>query len=165
MYLLDTPVVWALRAIRQRDADPAMIRWAEAQMLSTLFVSALTLAELGAGAVQVEKADKAGAATIRRWIDGPLMSAFEGRILSLDATTAQRAAALGLAHIRDGMVAATALEHSLTIATRTPAAYRLAKVRTVDPWSYSARAEGDDGDWRQASRSGPVWLKNFFARG
>ena len=58
-----------------------------------------------------------------------------------------------------------ALEHGLTLATRTPAAYRLGKVRTVNPWTYAPHAPNEDADWRQASRPAPVWLKSLFARG
>jgi hypothetical protein len=101
----------------------------------------------------------------RQGIGGAVPAAFEGRTVSVDAVVTRRASALGYPHLRDGLFAATALEHGLTVATRSPASYRSGKVRTFNPWSYSAGADAESGDWRQASRSGPVWLKNLFVRG
>ncbi len=165
MHLLDTELVWALRKARQPGGDPAVAAWAEEQARAGLFVSALTLTELDTAATRAERADRNAAAAIRRWIDGPVMTAFDGRILPVDAAIARRAGSLAYSNLRDAMFAATALEHGLTLATRTPAAYRLGKVRTVNPWTYAPHAPNEDADWRQASRPAPVWLKSLFARG
>jgi len=166
MFLLDTAVVWELRGAKAGRGDEGLARWVAAQPPTGLFLSALTLAELAAGAVQVERADKAAAAAIRRWIDDRVLPAFDGRVLAIDAAVARRAGGLGYPAQRDALVAATALEHGLTLATRDAAAFRIGKVRVFDPWGYDPAATGDeDGDWRQASRAGPVWLKNLFVRG
>jgi hypothetical protein len=69
---------------------------------------------------------------------------------------------LGYADFRDGILAATALQHGLAIATRHTQNFRAGKVRTVNPWAYTADA--DDLDWRGASRSAPIWLKSLFVR-
>ncbi len=168
MILLDTDVLWQLRHGAGGRGDAAVAAWAARQSLGNLFVSALALAELGAGARSIERADKAGAAALRRWADGAVRRAFDGRILPVDAAVATRAATLGYANAVDGLIAATALEQGLTLATGSPAAFRAGKVRTVNPWRY-APAAGDppveDGDWRQASRGGATWLRNLFARG
>jgi len=165
MFLLDTEVIWALRNAKRESGEAPMIGWVATQPRTSLFISALTLAELGAVAMQIERTDKASASGVRQWIDSAVPAAFEGRTVSVDAVVTRRAAALGYPHLRDGLFAATALEHGLTVATRSPASYRSGKVRTFNPWSYSAGADAESGDWRQASRSGPVWLKNLFVRG
>lgn len=165
MHLLDTPVVWELRGARAGRADPGLASWAAGQARTGLFVSALTLAELATGAAQIERMDKAAAAAVRRWIDGPVTAAFDGRVLPVDAAVARRAGMLGYPDLRDGLLAATALEHGLTLATRTPAAFRTGRVRTFNPWGYTPEAAEDDTDWRQASRTGPLWLRNLFVRG
>jgi toxin FitB len=68
--------------------------------------------------------------------------------------------------MRDALLAATALEHRLTLATRDPAAFRTGRVRTIDPWSWVPGAPAEEAeDWREATRGGPLWLKNLFARG
>jgi toxin FitB len=165
MHLLDTEVVWELRGARAGRADTGLASWAGSQARTSLFVSPLTLAELAAGAAQVERSDKAGAAAIRRWIDTAVVSAFDGRVVPVDAAVARRAAGLGYPDMRDGLVAATALEHGLTLATRRPAAFRAGRVKTFNPWGYKPEPLEDDADWRQAARGGPLWLKNLFARG
>lgn len=164
MHLLDTAVVWELREVKAERGDAAVARWAASQSRTTLFVSALTLAELGRAALLVERRDKPGAAAMRRWIDGPVTAAFDGRVLPVDAAVAQRAGLLGYANVRDGLIAATALEHGLTLATRNTAAFRAGKVRSFNPWGYEAAVEEDDTDWRQAARGG-LWLKGLFVRG
>lgn len=165
MHLLDTDVVWELRGAKAGRADAGLTNWIAGQAHNSLFVSALALAELAAGALQVERTDKAAAAAIRHWIEGPVTKAFDGRVVLVDAAVARRAMALGYADLRDGLVAATALEHGLTIATRHPAAFRTGKVKTFNPWGYAPEPILDDADWRQASRSGPLWLKSLFVRG
>ncbi|WP_375390491.1 PIN domain-containing protein [uncultured Sphingomonas sp.] len=165
MHLLDTELVWELRGARSGRGDPGVASWAAGQARTGLFVSALTLAELGVAATQIERTDKVGAAAIRRWAEGQVTAAFDGRVLPVETAIARRALALGYPELRNGLIAATALEHGLTLATRNPAAFRVGKVRTFNPWGYTPDAADEDIDWRQASRGGPLWLKNLFVRG
>ncbi|WP_217429693.1 PIN domain-containing protein [Sphingomonas bacterium] len=165
VHLLDTEVVWALREASVGRCDPAVTDWATAQPRTGLFVSALTLAELAAGAAHIAPTDRVAAASVRQWLDGPVATAFDGRVLAIDSTVARRAGMLGYADLRDGLLAATALEHGLTLATRAPQAFRLGKVRAINPWAYRRDREAEGGDWRQAIHGPPVWLRNLFARG
>ncbi|MBL7373054.1 VapC toxin family PIN domain ribonuclease, partial [Escherichia coli] len=89
---------------------------------------------------------------------------FEGHVLPLDAAVARRRGQLALAETRDALFAATALEHGLTLVTRNAAAYRGARLKLFDPRGYTADAAEDEGDWRDAARTGPLWLKNLFVR-
>lgn len=165
MHLLDTAVVWELRGAKAGRGDPGVALWAAGQARTGLFLSALTLAELGAGAAEIERTDKAGAAAMRRWINEQVTVAFDGRVLPVDVAVTRRAIGLGYADLRDGLFAATALEHGLTLATRFSAVFRIGKVKTFNPWGYTPAAVEEDADWRQASRVGPLWLKNLFVRG
>ncbi|GGB28434.1 hypothetical protein GCM10011380_17550 [Sphingomonas metalli] len=165
MILLDTEVVWELRGGKAGRSDPAVVAWAQAQPRTGMFVSALSLAEFASAAGQIERSDKAAAAAIRRWADGAVIAAFDGRVLSVDGAVARRAGSLAYPAMRDGLVAATALEHGLTLATRRPADFRSGKVRLVNPWGYAPDAAEEEMDWRQLSRGGPVWLKSLFVRG
>lgn len=166
MHLLDTEVVWGLRGIAAGRGDAALAGWIAAQARTGLFVSALALAELGAAAMQLDRADKPAATAIRRWLEERVVTAFDGRLLPIDASVARRATALAYPALRDGLIAATALEHGLTLATRDTAAFRAGKVRTFNPWGYAPAAmDDDDADWRQAGRGGPLWLKSLFVRG
>lgn len=131
-------------------------------MPTTLFVSAITAMEFESGARQVERSDRVAGAAIRNWIDTRFRLAFEGRILAIDDSIVRRWSVIGCSDFRDGMLAATALQHGLVVATRHPASFKFGKVKTVNPWNYSPDA--DELDWRRASRSAPLWLKNLFVR-
>lgn len=165
MHLLDTELVWALRGAKAGTCDPAVAAWAAAQARTALFVSALTLGELVTAAVQIERVDKAAATAARGWAEEIVPRAFDGRVLAVDAAVARRAAALGYAEPRDALLAATALEHRLAIATSHPGRYRGSKVRTIDPWRYVPGVSEEALDWREAARGGPLWLRSLFARG
>ena len=161
MHLLDTDVLWALRR-EGVDSDEPLFEWVAAQMPSTLFVSVVTMMELDSGTRLIERKDKPTAAAIRNWVVGRLRPAFEGRIIGIDDAVARRFAHVGYSDFRDGMLAATALEHGLTLATRDVANFRAGRVRTVNPWAYAPDAE--ELDWRAASRTAPIWLKSLFVR-
>jgi len=161
MFLLDTEVVAALRGAKSQPADAGLPAWARSMPHEQLFLSALSLIELEAAARAPR--DKGTVARLQAWLDGQLLPAFEGRILPVDLAVARRRRSLPLADDRDALLAATALEHGLTLATRRGAAYKPARVRLIDPFAY---APEDDLDWREAARTaGPQWIKNLFVRG
>ena len=161
MYLLDTPVVLELRKAKAGRTDAGLATWAAGMSRQNLFLSALSLLELENGAARMERQDKAGAAAQRGWIADQVMPAFEGRILPVDAAVVRRRAQLALADTRDALLAATAIEHGLTLVTRQTASFKGTRLKLFNPWGYTPE---DDGDWRQAARTGPVWLKNLFVR-
>jgi hypothetical protein len=164
MYLLDTGVVFELRKAKAGGTDPGLASWAAGVARQDLFVSALTLLELDSGAARLERRDKLAGTALKAWIDTQVATAFEGRILPVDAAVVRRRAQLALADSRDALLAATALEHGLTLVTRTTAAFRGARVKLFNPWGYTPDLAEDDADWGQASRTGPLWLKNLFVR-
>jgi predicted nucleic acid-binding protein len=162
MYLLDTDVIWALRGHDPARPDGPLFEWAANQMPSTLFASAITMIEFENGTRLLERKDKPAGAATRKWIETRLRPAFEGRIIAIDDAVASSWSHLGYSDFRDGILAATALQHGLILATRNAGNFRIGKVRTVNPWSYTAEAE--DLDWRRASSSAPIWLKSLFVR-
>ena len=163
MYLLDTPVVLELRKAKFGRTDAGLATWAAGVSRQNLFLSALSLLELENGAARMAKQDKAGAVALRGWIADQVMPAFEGRILPVDAAVVRRRAQLVLADTRDALLAASAIEHGLTLVTRQTAAFKGSRVKLFNPWGYTPE-DADDGDWRQAARTGPAWLKNLFVR-
>jgi predicted nucleic acid-binding protein len=162
VYLLDTDVIWALRGRDPDHADERLFEWAANQMSSTLFVSAITIMEFESGARLLERKDKLAASAIRKWFETRLRPAFEGRIIAIDDAVVRGWSHLGYSDFRDGILAATALQHGLILATRDVGNFRIGKVKTVNPWSYTPDAE--DLDWRRAPHSAPIWLKNLFVR-
>jgi predicted nucleic acid-binding protein len=162
VHLLDTEVIWALRGHHPDRPNARLFEWVADQMPSTLFVSAITMIEFENGTRLLERKDKASAAAIRDWMETRLRPAFEGRIIAIDDAVTRNWAHLGYADFRDGILAATALQHGLVIATPSPQNFRTGKVKTVNPWAYAPDA--DELDWRRASRSAPIWLKSLFVR-
>jgi len=162
VHLLDTDVIWALRGHDPARVDDPLFEWAASQIPNTLFVSAISLMEFENGTRSLECTDKATAAAIRKWLETRLRPAFEGRIVAIDDAVIRSWSHLGYADFRDGMLAATALNHGLIIATRAPQNFRAGKVKTINPWKYITDA--DNLDWRRSSRSAPIWLKSLFVR-
>ncbi|WP_084579241.1 PIN domain-containing protein [Sphingomonas azotifigens] len=161
MYLLDTPVLFELRKARSGGADPRVAAWAGDVPREQLFVSALALAEIEALAARAPRGEQAGA--VRRWIDDQLVPAFGNHVLPVDTAVARRRGQVGLASDRRALVAATALEHGLTLVTFDAAAYRGVRLKLFDPRRYDPDAAVDD--WRAAAaRSGPLWFRNLFLR-
>jgi predicted nucleic acid-binding protein len=164
MYLLDTPVVLELRKAKAGRTDPGLTSWAAGVASQNLFLSALSLLELETGAARLESRDKAAGGALRAWIDAQVMAAFDGRILPVDAAVVRRRGQLAYADARDGLLAATALQHGLTLVTRNISAFRTGRVKLFNPWGYTPDAEEEAEDWGQAARTGPLWLKNLFVR-
>ena len=164
MFLLDTGVVLELRKAKAGRTDAGLASWAAGVPRQQLFLSALSLLELETSASRLERSDKAAGAALRGWIEAQVLAAFDGRILAVDAAVVRRRAQLALADTRDALLAATALEHGLTLVTRTPALFKAGRVRIFNPWGYTPDASEDDSDWGQAARTGPLWLKNLFVR-
>jgi len=163
MYLLDTGVVFELRNAKAKRTDAGLAAWAAAIPREDMYISALALLELEDDAARLERKDKAAGAALRDWIGGQVMRAFEGRILPVDAAVVRRRFTLPYADARDGLLAATAVEHGLTLVTRNVAAFKAGRVKTFNPWGYTPTAD-EDGDWRQAARTSSLWLKNLFVR-
>jgi predicted nucleic acid-binding protein len=163
MYLLDTGVLLDLREARRPGADPALAAWAERIPAQQMFLSAATLLELEtAAALAARRAKDAGLAW-RDWLDRQVAPAFEERILPVDAAVIRRRAQIPYADDRDGVLAATALVHNLTLVTGAPRKYRAGRVKVLDPSGFESDGM-DDGDWREATRSGAAWLRNVLIR-
>ena len=117
-YLVDTNVVSELR---KRDrANQFVAAWFRARKPQELFLSVLTLGELRRGAERVSRRDPRSAAALRAWLDRT-RTRFRDRIVNVDGAVADRwgrlSAVDSLPDI-DGLLAATALVHGMTVVTR-----------------------------------------------
>ena len=165
MYLLDTGVVLELRKARAGESDPGLAAWAAGIARQKLFISALSLLEIENAAARLARKDRAAGLVARQWIDNHVMPAFDGRILGVDAAIVRRRAQLPYANTRDGLLAATALEHGLTLVTRKVAVFRAGRVKLLNPSGVPAQPAADDEeDWGQATQAGHQWLKNLYVR-
>lgn len=135
--LLDTNVVSELRKVRLGNADPNVAKWSETLETADLFISAVTIHELAIGVLLAERRDPPQGAVFRQWLERQVLSAFEGRILPVDVAVARRAAHLHAPDpqpINDAFIAATALVHGMTVATRNVADFTATGVTLLNPW-------------------------------
>jgi predicted nucleic acid-binding protein len=133
MFLLDTDI---LSALRRRVRHPEAVAWLEAQRTVNLHLSVVTIGEIERGVAQQERRDPSFAGELARWLD--LVLAWYGdRILMVDIPTARRwgrlSAALGHAGA-DLLIAATALEHGLTVVTRNVRHFEPTGVDVLNPF-------------------------------
>jgi len=135
--LLDTCLVSELVCARP---SPAVSTWVAAQQENHLFLSVLTLGELRKG---IERLADGGKRTrLASWLDGELKLRFSGRLLPVDEEVAERwgivcaqASRRGATvPVLDGLIAATALVHGMTVVTRNTADMLAAGALVHSPW-------------------------------
>ncbi|CUX70869.1 MULTISPECIES: type II toxin-antitoxin system VapC family toxin [Agrobacterium] len=138
MILLDTNVI---SEPRKSVPDEAVIAWLDAQAIETLFLSAITIAEIRFGIAAMPSGKRQ--TILRDRLEGDVLPHFSDRILSFDLATSQfyselmaRARMSGKAiGTADGYIAATALAKGLAIATRNTSPFEAAGLKVIDPWS------------------------------
>ncbi len=142
MYLLDTNVVSALR---RPDRHPWQTAWLQAQRPSDLYLSAVTVGEIERGIAQRHHRDPSFAGELSVWLDR-VLAWYGDRVLDVDVPTARRWGRLpgDLGHeSADLIIAATALEHGLTVVTRNVRHFEPAGVKVLNPFVGSG--ESADG--------------------
>ncbi|WP_456787423.1 PIN domain-containing protein [Cellulomonas sp. P5_C5] len=134
-HLLDTNV---LSELRKRDADRGVVAWVDSRPSGSLYVSAMTLFEIELGILARERRDPVQGASLRAWFVGKVLPQFAERTLPVDAEVAVRAAGLSDPDRRphtDGLIAATALVHSMAIVTRNVRDFAgVPGLAIVNPW-------------------------------
>jgi len=138
-YLLDTNVV----SEYSRDAPPdiRVKTWVDAQKEDSLYLSVLTFGEIRKGTGLLPPGRKR--TQLELWIDTDLLARFGARLLPINAqiaelwgTMAAEAQLKGIAiPIIDGLIAATAKHHELTIVTRNEKDFRMWGIPVVNPWA------------------------------
>jgi predicted nucleic acid-binding protein len=135
MYILDTNVISELR--KARKTHPNVRKWAERLPSASLYISVISLLELEIGILLIGRRDKEQGAILRAWMDRHVLPTFSDRILAIDTAVAQRCATLHLPNPRsdrDVLIAATALVHGLTVATRNVNDFERTGVGVLNPW-------------------------------
>jgi predicted nucleic acid-binding protein len=138
MFLLDTNVVSELR--RPRRTHPKVAAWADSIPVGEFFLSSITVLELETGARLLARRDETQGRLIQEWIENRVLTAFADRVLAIDTPVARRCAQLHVPNprpYRDSLIAATALVHGLTVATRNRADFEPMAVPVLNPWEYS----------------------------
>ena len=134
-FLLDTDI---LSAIRRKQRDPNLEKWLHSINSADVFLSVVTLGEVERGISQQRRINPEFAEDLERWLDTILLR-YEQRILPLSVNIARRWGRLSgeLGHnSADLMIAATALEHKLTVATRNTRHFEPTQVPLINPYLY-----------------------------
>lgn len=136
-YLLDTNVVSELRRSK-RQAEPAVRQWVSEHNPLDLCLSSITILEIELSITRPRRRDASQGDRLQAWFEDDLLDVFNGRILPVDVLVARRAARL---HVpdprpeRDALIAATAVVHGLTVATRNVADFEPMGVAIINPWN------------------------------
>lgn len=141
MFLLDTNVISELRKAGDGKADINVVSWLDSVEATKLYISVITLMELELGILLVERRDPDQGARLRIWMDRHVVPEFADRTLSVDTPVALRCAQVHLPNPcaeRDGLIAATALVHGMTMVTRNVADFERTGVNIIDPWDHPA---------------------------
>ena len=138
MIVVDTNVI--SEPLRQ-SPEARVVAWIDAQPLETLYLSAITVAELrfGVASLPAEKRRT----RMDDSLETEILPLFAGRILAFDPAGSlayaklmmvARTAGLAIAPA-DGYIAATAAANGMTVATRDTAPFEAAGVPVINPWT------------------------------
>ena len=136
-YLLDTNVPSEFSRDRP---DPRVVAWLKAQPPTRLYLSAVTIGEIRKGLVVLPQGRRR--IELEAWFLSDLLVWFRNRILPVTDSIADRWGVLeGQCQLKgtplntaDGMIAATALEHDLTLVTRNVKDFAGLGVVLLNPW-------------------------------
>ena len=132
MFLIDTDV---LSALRRRDRNPAIVQWVEDRRTADLHISVVTVGEIERAITQQQRHNPTFARDLAVWLDR-VLGWYSDRILFVDVATARRWGQLSAALGNDSadlLIAATALEHGLTVVTRNVRHFEETGVSVLDP--------------------------------
>jgi len=136
-YLLDTNCI---SEFVRAEPDPGVMTWLEAADEALLYLSVLTMGEIRKGIAGLSQGKRR--TRLETWLEVELRARFASRILSVDAAVADRWGLLAagarsegksLSTI-DGLLAATALQHNLTIVSRNVSGFANVRVQVLNPW-------------------------------
>jgi len=141
-WLLDTNI---LSELRRPKPERKVLAFIAAQPLDLLYLSAVTLAEIRFGIELVTDATKRAA--LNDWLAHKVRPMFEQRILPVTEDIMFKWRLL----VEDGrqaghtfsrpdlIIAATALQHGLTVVSRDTNDYERARMSVFNPWTADAR--------------------------
>ena len=133
--LVDTNIISELK--RGRKATPRVVTWFSTIPPERVFTSVVVLGEIRRGIELVARRDKMQAELLERWY-ASMRHRLGDRVLPVDEpvmSTWARISVPDMLPAYDGLIAATALVHELTVATRDTSDYRRVGVSGVDPWA------------------------------
>jgi predicted nucleic acid-binding protein len=133
-FLVDTNVVSELR---KRVPDPRVLAWQRSQRRAEVYLSTLVVGEIRQGVERVRPRDPRQAEALDRWLAGLLLT-YRDRLLPVTAEVTQEWGRLNASSqpppVIDGLMAATARVHQLTLVTRNVADVARTGVAVLNPF-------------------------------
>jgi predicted nucleic acid-binding protein len=138
MILLDTNVISEPLKLA---ADAGVLAWIDAQSIATLYLSAISLAELRFGIAALPAGKRKE--TLHHGFEQRILPLFADRILPFDTAASQtyadilsaaRAQGKAISNA-DGYIAATAKRHGFMVATRDASPFEAAGLTVINPWT------------------------------
>jgi toxin FitB len=133
-FLVDTNVISELR--KGSRCNRAVAAWWDGVDSEDIYLSVLTVGEIRQGVERIRRRDAASAAILERWL-ARLVRDHANRIVPIDLDIAARWGSMNVPDplpVIDGLLAATALERGLTLATRNEADVARTGVSLINPW-------------------------------
>ena len=133
-YLIDTCVISELR---KSNCNQGVAAWMASIEPDEVFLSVLTLGEIRRGIELHRSKDAKAAGSLERWLVG-LETHYAERILPITAAIADTWSRLSLHQplpVFDGLIAATGLEHKLTVVTQNTKDFARSGVNTLNPFT------------------------------
>lgn len=137
-WLIDTNVLSELR--KGPRADAGVTQWFAGVADDAIFTSVLVLGELRRGVELVRRRDEVAATSLERWLED-MVGRFPERVLPVDDAVADRWGRLNVPNpvpAIDGLLAATALVHGMTLVTRNVADVASTGVAVHNPFAATA---------------------------
>ena len=137
MIVLDTNV---LSELWKPAPDPKVVSWIDAQLIESLYLSAITVAEMRYGIASLPEGRRR--TVFEKRLEREVLPAFKGRVLAFDLDTSNTYSIL-MANARsagraiskeDGYIAATAASRGFAIATRDTNPFISAGLTVINPW-------------------------------
>lgn len=140
-YLLDTCVVSELV---RKTPDPQVVAWVDSLHEAETYLSAITIGEIKRGVERLPPSERRHA--VLDWLEHDLLARFDRRILPVDAMVALTWGQLVARLDREGrpmpafdsLIAATALNGGLILATRNVDSFSSTGVTLLNPWTGSS---------------------------
>ncbi len=121
--------------------EPRVVEWVDAADETMLYLSVLTLGGIRKGLAALPQGKRR--TRLEAWLEVDLPARFAGRIVPIDAAIADRWGSIAAEAKRrrkvlpviDGLLAASALHHNLTVVSRNASDFEHSQVRVLNPWN------------------------------
>ena len=131
---MDTNVISELRKV---NPHPRVLAWQQSQRRAEAYLSVLVIGEIRQGIERLRRRDPAHTRTLEQWLAG-LLTSYRDRILPVTTDVAEEWGRLNALRqpipVVDGLMAATAKVHQLTLVTRNVAHVARSGVAVVNPF-------------------------------